>query len=155
MIVEPTIGTGAAPGAANRVAGIWPAACIALYWTGVMCSKPGGGTSQRSDGFFRRLFLLLFGERERFRSLDRDLCLRSRSSRSRFVSRFVSRFGSRFGSRFESRLFSRLDSRSRLVRDLSLDLERCLRDLDSLSVSLRSRSRVWCSLLWTSTNFFK
>jgi hypothetical protein len=33
------------------VAGIWPAACMLLYCIGVMCSNPGGGTSQYRDGF--------------------------------------------------------------------------------------------------------
>lgn len=33
------------------LAGICPAACIALYCNGVMCSKPGGGTSQYNEGF--------------------------------------------------------------------------------------------------------
>ena len=29
-----------------RVAGIWPLCCMLLYCIGVMCSNPGGGTSQ-------------------------------------------------------------------------------------------------------------
>ena len=38
---------------AIMVAGIWPAACMLLYCMGVMCSKPGGGTSQYREGFLR------------------------------------------------------------------------------------------------------
>ena len=61
--------------------GICPAACMALYCIGVMCSNPGGGTSQYREAFFRRLFLpppSLSLERERdllrrSRDLDRDL----------------------------------------------------------------------------------
>lgn len=47
------------------VAGICPAACIFLYCMGVMCSKPGGGTSQYREGFRRLL--------ARFLSADLDL----------------------------------------------------------------------------------
>lgn len=117
VIVLPTTGTAACGVSATMFAGICPAACIALYcnthryWAlfifpidcllylkiitcnGVMCSKPGGGTSQYNDGFLRLELLLFFGEvlllraslvrslerdRERFlRSLLRDRCLRS------------------------------------------------------------------------------
>merc|ERR1719470_702185 len=51
-----------------RLAGIWPAACMDLYCMGVMCSNPGGGTSQYREG----LRLLVLG----LRSLgDLDLLL--------------------------------------------------------------------------------
>ena len=38
----------------NRVGGILPEAWRALYWKGVMCSKPAGATSQYLLGFRRR-----------------------------------------------------------------------------------------------------
>lgn len=57
------------------LAGIWPAACIALYCSGVICSKPGGGTSQYKEGLRLRErfpFLPPRGERERLRRRSRD-----------------------------------------------------------------------------------
>lgn len=54
VIVDPTTGTAAWGVSATILAGICPAACIALYWRGVICSKPGGGTSQYKLGFLRR-----------------------------------------------------------------------------------------------------
>lgn len=91
VIVDPTTGTAACGVSATMLAGIWPAACIALYCRGVMCSKPGGGTSQYSEGFLRRDRppLLLFGERERLRRRlsrgDRERRLSLRRSRSKRV----------------------------------------------------------------------
>ena len=57
------------------VAGICPACCMLLYCSGVMCSNPGGGTSQYSEGFLRLeyFFFSARGERERLRSRDLDL----------------------------------------------------------------------------------
>lgn len=63
------------------LAGIWPAACIALYCNGVMCSNPGGGTSQYKEILRLRDRLFLFGERERLLlrfSRERDLLARPR-----------------------------------------------------------------------------
>ena len=57
VMVDPTTGTAACGVSGTKVAGICPAACIALYCIGVMCSNPGGGTSQYIEGFLRRLFL--------------------------------------------------------------------------------------------------
>lgn len=93
VIVEPTTGTAACGVSATILAGICPAACIALYCNGVMCSKPGGGTSQYNEILRRRERCLplpppLPGERERLRlprerdrlprlrDLSRDLCRR-------------------------------------------------------------------------------
>lgn len=90
VIVDPTTGTAACGVSATMFAGIWPAACMALYCNGVMCSNPGGGTSQYREGLRLRDLLegdldllLLFSrrsldrERERRRSRDRDLRRRS------------------------------------------------------------------------------
>lgn len=94
VMVEPTTGTAACGVSATIFAGIWPAACIALYWRGVMCSNPGGGTSQYREGL--RLLDLVFlplGERDllllrslRSLLLDLDLFL-SRPSRERDLRR--------------------------------------------------------------------
>lgn len=73
VIVEPTTGTAACGVSATMLAGIWPAACIALYCSGVMCSKPGGGTSQYNEGLRLRDRNLRPPERDRLRRRSRDL----------------------------------------------------------------------------------
>uniref|UniRef100_A0A224XNQ1 Putative secreted protein n=1 Tax=Panstrongylus lignarius TaxID=156445 RepID=A0A224XNQ1_9HEMI len=64
VIVEPTTGTAACGVSATIFAGICPAACIALYCNGLICSKPGGGTSQYNEGLLL-LPLLFFGDLDR------------------------------------------------------------------------------------------
>lgn len=91
VIVEPTTGTAACGVSATMLAGIWPAACIALYWSGVICSKPGGGTSQYKDGLRRRERPLppRLAERERLRRRSLDLL---RPPRPRLRDRSRERF---------------------------------------------------------------
>ena len=61
-----------------RVAGIWPLCCMLLYCMGVMCSNPGGGTSQYRLGL----------------RLLEDFLPRSRSRDLELKKYFGSNFGS-------------------------------------------------------------
>lgn len=62
--------------------------CMALYWRGVMCSKPGGGLSQYKEGFLRRLLRVVRSrerdrERDFFSPLERERDLEKMSAGSK------------------------------------------------------------------------
>merc|ERR1719291_1624007 len=96
VMEEPTTGTAACGVSGIRVAGIWPLCCMLLYCIGVMCSNPGGGTSQYRLGLRRLLAFFRSPPRSRSRSRDLDrlrslslslLLLLSLLSRSRSLLR--------------------------------------------------------------------